>query len=571
MFSIRHNRFILFLGVVLLVLLAAAPVLTYPMGRDQGMYANIGRSILKGGIPYIDMWDIKPPPIYYIYALGIGVFGTTTAAIRSIDFTLIPFGMLGLFLFGERLKNRQLGLFAALVYGVFYFNEDFQNLTQSDSLVTVLLIWAAYAAYRSMLSKDSRFSWRWALIAGALCGVILWFKHYYAFFVLALVINRLLVKKADTIYRVPTTSHPVGTAYMLSDSNTGIKKWFAGIWRDALAFALGGFLTGGSLLLYFWSQGMIGEMLIVAQGTAAYNAQGYDFGAFIANMTNYWYFRWLTWHTLLLLAGLWFVVKIMSVIVSRKAPHPASTIAIGEESETSKIGWRLTLSWLLAALAFALIQAKGFDTHWIPMLPAMALTAADAIEIFIQFLMRRQGIVSGRVAIVLYTLTVIGLLGITANTTWGRAWRYIAAQETRVEYFDRFQANDLKPEESLLMAQYLRERVAAGDSLFIWGFRPEVYYMAQVYPATRYQAQFPLVAPWYPVEWRMNNVEILRAALPPYALILEDDFMPWVTNIDADSHTILQDSAHDELRFWYQAHYEQVDEIGDFIIWKRRP
>jgi 4-amino-4-deoxy-L-arabinose transferase-like glycosyltransferase len=569
MFSIRHSRFILFLGVVLLVLLAAAPVLTYPMGRDQGMYANIGRSILKGGIPYIDMWDIKPPPIYYLYAVGIGIFGTTTAAIRAIDFTLIPVGMLGLFLFGERLKNRRLGLLAALVYGVFYFNEDFQNLTQSDSLVTVLLIWAAYAAYRSMLSKDSRFSWRWAFVAGALCGVILWFKHYYAFFVLALVINRLLVKQADN---APLSTNEV--------------QWRGGggeVWRDSLAFALGGLLTGGSLLLYFWSQGMIGEMLIVAQGTAAYNAQGYDFGAFIANMTNYWYFRWLTWHILLLLAGLWFVVRII-VMVNRKIPHPASPIAIGEESEShfaGEIGWRLTLSWLIAALAFALIQAKGFDTHWIPMLPAMALMAADTIEIFIQRVIRGVGerytsplqnnVYGGSVAIVLYTLTVIGLLGITANTTWGRAWRYITAQETRVEYFDRFQANDLKPEESLLLAEYLRERVAAGDSLFIWGFRPEVYYMAQVYPATRYQAQFPLVAPWYPVEWRMNNVEILRAALPPYALILEDDFMPWVTNIDADSHTILQDSAHDELRFWYQAHYEQVDEIGDFIIWKRRP
>jgi hypothetical protein len=578
MFSIRHNRFILFLGVVLLVLLAAAPVLTYPMGRDQGMYANIGRSILKGGIPYIDMWDIKPPPIYYIYAVGIAIFGTTTAAIRAIDFTLIPFGMLGLFLFGERLKNRRVSLLAALVYGVFYFNEDFQNLTQSDSLVTVLLIWAAYSAYRSMLSKDSRFSWRWALIAGALCGVILWFKHYYAFFVLALVINRLLVKKADNAPRSTSAAQWRGVGGEVIGSP--LQNWLGEIWRDSLVFALGGLLIGGSLLLYFWSQGMIGEMFIVAQGTAAYNAQGYDFGAFIANMTNYWYFRWLTWHTLLLLAGLWFVVKITGVFVNRKVPLPVSPVATREESETGKIGWRLTLSWLIAALAFALIQAKGFDTHWIPMLPALALMAADTIEIFIQTIIRGVGerYISppqssgqrGRVAIVLYTLTVIGLLGITANTTWGRAWRYIAAQETRVEYFDRFQANDLKPEESLLMAEYLRERVAAGDSLFVWGFRPEVYYMAQVYPATRYQAQFPLVAPWYPVAWRMNNVEILRAALPPYALILEDDFMPWVTNIDADSHTILQDSAHDELRFWYQAHYEQVDEIGDFIIWKRR-
>jgi len=86
----------LFLGVLLLVLLVAFPVLTYPMGRDQGMYANIGLSILNGGTPFVDMWDIKPPPIYYIYAAGIAIFGRGTEAIRAIDFTLVPLGMLGL-------------------------------------------------------------------------------------------------------------------------------------------------------------------------------------------------------------------------------------------------------------------------------------------------------------------------------------------------------------------------------------------------------------------------------------------------------------------------------------------
>ncbi|MDQ7027413.1 MAG: glycosyltransferase family 39 protein [Anaerolineae bacterium] len=535
---IRHSKFLPFLAVVLIVLLAAAPVLTYPMGRDQGMYANIGQSILRGGIPYVDMWDIKPPPIYYIYATGIALFGSTTAAIRAIDFTLIPFGMLGLFLFAEMLKNRRVGLLSALIYGVFYFNEDFQNLTQSDSLVTVPMIWAAYSAYRSMHSQNSRYSWRWALLSGAICGVVLWFKHYYGFFVLALVINRVWAHFKST--------------------NEG-----KSIWKDGLAFVSGGLLTSGTLLLYFWSQGMIDEMVIVAQGTAAYNAQGYDFGAFIANMQNYWYFRWLTWHTLLLLVGLWFVLKII--------PLPTSPITIGEGFETGlergdKVGWRLLLSCLAAALLFALIQAKGFDTHWIPMLPVMAILAADTLEIMIQFIIRGRG---RGVALVLYGLAVIGLISITANTTWGRAWQYIAGTETRVAYFDRFQANDLKPEESLLMAEYLQERVIAGDSLFIWGFRPEVYFMAQLTPATRYQAQFPLVAPWYPVQWRAENVDILRAALPPYALIVQDDFMPWVTNIDADSHTILQDAAHDDLRFWYQAHYERVAEIGDFIIWRR--
>src|ERR1043166_2581740 len=54
-----------------LALLAApllAPSLWYPFGRDQGVFAYAGRVILRGGWPYRDVWDLKPPGIYYTYA-----------------------------------------------------------------------------------------------------------------------------------------------------------------------------------------------------------------------------------------------------------------------------------------------------------------------------------------------------------------------------------------------------------------------------------------------------------------------------------------------------------------------
>jgi hypothetical protein len=167
---------------------------------------------------------------------------------------------------------------------------------------------------------------------------------------------------------------------------------------------------------------------------------------------------------------------------------------------------------------------------------------------------------------VFYGISVIILYSIPVFTSWGGAWRYLNKQEDLVQYWDTFQANDLKPEESLLVANFLRERVVAGNSLFIWGFRPEVYYLAGLWPATRYQAQFPLVAPWYPEEWKQNNVDILWAALPPYVLVLEDDYMAWVTNSEADSHTLLQ--SYTELNNWLIANYEREEQIGDFLIWR---
>ena len=55
---------------VLLVLDAANPVTNLPT-RDGGTYLYAGRLILRGELPYINIWDNKPPAIYYINALGL--------------------------------------------------------------------------------------------------------------------------------------------------------------------------------------------------------------------------------------------------------------------------------------------------------------------------------------------------------------------------------------------------------------------------------------------------------------------------------------------------------------------
>ena len=541
---------VLFLGSVLLVVLVALPILTYPMGRDQGMYANIANTINRGGTPFVDMWDIKPPPIYYIYAFGIRLFGTTTEAIRGLDLIFVPFGMLGLFLLGGTMANKRVGLWAGLLYGVFYFNDGFQNLSQSDSLATIPTIWLAYVTFRaSRADAGSRKALIFAVISGLISGILLWFKpQQYALvvgvFILYQLISRLRQKDGQAIA------------------------------KEAMAFALGGLLTGGSLLAYFWSQGIINEILIVAEGTAAYNAQGYDFSAFLANMGQGFYFRWIVWHGLIILTGLWFIGMIMSQFRQQMASQ-LDSVFVG--------------LWFFAGLGFAFMQAKGFDTHWFPMLPAMALMGADIIQKVIAWALSftppslnpfppqvEEGTSTAFqqdkgdfywLVIVLNGIFVIALLSIPALTTWGRSWQYLTNQETQSAYWDNFQANDLKPEESLAIATFLRERVQAGDTLFIWGFRPEVYFMADLIPATRYQAHFSLVAPWYPIGWQQDNVDILWAAMPPYTLVLEDDYMPWVTDFDADSHTLLQD--YTELNNWLIANYERDGQIGDFIIWRR--
>ena len=154
---------------------------------------------------------------------------------------------------------------------------------------------------------------------------------------------------------------------------------------------------------------------------------------------------------------------------------------------------------------------------------------------------------------------------------WPKAWPYLTGREDQVTYYDRFvagAADEFKAGDSLRVANLLRERAAAGDTLYIWGFRPEVYYLSSLNPATRFIFHFPLVGSWYPQEWRQENVDTLWAALPPYVLVLEVDYMPWVTGTDEDSNTSLQ--GYTELNNWLIFNYERDTQIGHFFVWQRK-
>ena len=128
----------LLLALLLLVVsLIALPILTYPLGRDQGEFATIGRGILNGRTPYTQLWNPKPPAVFYVYALAMRLLGQTAIAIRAIDFLVVPICSACLFWLGRHFINRRVGLWAALVFPVFYYTETFWTLTQNDGIVLV--------------------------------------------------------------------------------------------------------------------------------------------------------------------------------------------------------------------------------------------------------------------------------------------------------------------------------------------------------------------------------------------------------------------------------------------------
>lgn len=68
-----------------LVLIPIAPWQGSELGTDPGVFLYIGRKILSGSIPYRDLWDHKPPLIYYINAFGLLLSGQSRWGVWFIE------------------------------------------------------------------------------------------------------------------------------------------------------------------------------------------------------------------------------------------------------------------------------------------------------------------------------------------------------------------------------------------------------------------------------------------------------------------------------------------------------
>lgn len=559
----RLRREWLLLVLIAIILLVSLPVLTYPLGRDQGEFATIGRGLLNGKTPYVDLWNPKPPAVFYIYAAAMALFGQTVPALRAIDFLIAPFILTVVYWLGKRLHSRRAGLWSALLFGVFYFTETFWTLTQNDGIALLPMTLAMVCGIKA--ADGGRRSWLWALGAGLLCGWTLWFKYPFALMGAGVALAYGLLRW----HRLPRLK-----------------------WLDAAAFVFGGAAAVGAGVVFMLGIGAWDALIESATVTSQYTALGFNWTDFSAALRTAVGFRWSHW-------GMLFGLAAVSIVIAFRQRWHANLLPVQTRSENALI----PIIWLEIGILIMLAQAKGYDYHWLPMLPPLALLGGIGIERILDAFIEPPGrqerqdadvgaqhehaaplpsktaanladvktsraLVPAALHRAASALAAVGLLAILIGSVWSRALPYLTGQEDQIAYYHHFQAGEFVADESQLMANFLRERVSPGDSLYIWGFRPEVYYLSRLNPPTRFIFQFPLVADWYPPEWREENVEILWAAVPPYVLVLQVDYMPWVTGSHDDSNMLLQ--SYDDLNDWLIYNYERETMIGNFIIWRRK-
>lgn len=138
--------------------------LSWPFGWDQAVFAWVGDTVLEGGLPYRDAFDVKGPLTYLPFILGQAIFGRTAWPVRAFDLLALAGALLAV-----RGAWLRLGLSSFPVVGglivVWFFTAGFWNTAQPDGWAA-LAITAALCPFVGRTDVPGR-----ALCAG--CGILL--------------------------------------------------------------------------------------------------------------------------------------------------------------------------------------------------------------------------------------------------------------------------------------------------------------------------------------------------------------------------------------------------------------
>jgi len=166
----KHPHIVLVLAALLLGL----TTLAYPrMGSDTSTFTYVSRTVLDGGMPYRDAWDLKAPAIFYVYAVPVALFGNNHGAVQALDAIWQVATALVLFAIAVRIYGRrEIGLLAGLLYLLVYYAGSFWEMTQAEGFLNLPLALSMLWLLRA-LENDNFAAW---CVSGAFVAVATLFK-----------------------------------------------------------------------------------------------------------------------------------------------------------------------------------------------------------------------------------------------------------------------------------------------------------------------------------------------------------------------------------------------------------
>jgi 4-amino-4-deoxy-L-arabinose transferase-like glycosyltransferase len=493
-------------------------LLTFSYGRDQGIYAVVGRTILEGGAPYSDAWDFKPPAIYFFYALARAAFGAAPWAIRALE-ALLLIAMAGSMvrIAGRFWGDRRIGLVAAAMALLVHAQLDFWHTAQPESFGGIL----------TMLALDVGTAKRrrsWSLVAaGALLGCAGLLKPPLAG---AGVVLALWVGLRDRA--------PLGACA-----------------RAAALVLAGGVLPVAACLAWFAAVGALGDLFDTLFVFApSYTALGWHARAALGLLAQA-ALDWLLGYSGPLTAGL-----ALLLLFRRARPDDRHRGAV------------LLAAVVAMQLVGVAMQGKFFPYHYAACWPPTALLAA--LGWWRAFRRARSF-----VPLALAALACLALVARTASRDVpGGFWRRSALRAELAINDDRHASDalgsvaDVDAASNRRVAVELARRVPLEGCVYVWGFEPVIYDLSDRRSPTRFIYNVPQRAPWARPQARAELMRDLRRRPPDAIVVASGDPLPMVLGDGSDSAAALE--GFSELSAFLGERYGKLMRIDEFDLYLLR-
>ncbi len=455
--------------VVLVVCAVRWRLREFPLERDEGEYAYMGRLILEGGAPYGEAANMKWPGTWLAYAALMAVFGQTTAGIHTGLLLVNLASTLLLFVLARRICGTVGGAVAAGAHAVLSLGTPVLGLAaHANHFVVVCALGGFVVLHGAERPGIGRLFW-----AGLLFGLAGLMKQAGAFFGL-LAFGWLLLRELREAWR---------------------SRGWAGAAVRLLALGSGGLVPLGVAALWIWRSGAWepfwwwGVVYAKAYASMVSPAQGWPYAAEVLSS--------LLRHApvLVVLAGVGLVVLFCRAALRR---------------------WRWWLLALTAVAAAAVCPGWYFRPHYfLLLLPPAAVLCGVAVVGGTDWLARRCP--RWPLAVLPLLLAAAG----TAQVLW--ADREVFFRLTPAEACKKVYG--INPfSESMEIARFLREHTAPDTRLAILGSEPQILFYANRRAVTPFLYTYPLLESQpYARGMQREFAQRVEAADPDYLVLVRID------------------------------------------------
>lgn len=447
-------------GAGLLVRIAA---IAEPLGIDQSLWASAVRGMARGQLLYQDVWEQRPPGIYFIYLAGFSLFGWTSAAVAWLDIlaaaatTTLLWGMV------RRMAGPTAGAAVAALYALFtvpawlFSNGGFLERTISETFIIVFVAAAAWFAVRHVDRPTSVD----AFGVGLACGAAVVMKPNAGLYFPALIGWMLLYGRG------PARARLIGL----------------------LPAVLGTIIAPGLTLAWLWRLDLLREASIaVIDFNRFYVGQGFALSTYAVDFSKAVFLRMKT-DPIWLAGSIAAAVAVWELLRTRRLPPMAGLAVIWGAAAGLVIvvnGARLFNSYFTQAYPPLAVLATWMLCQWAPHAPSTRLGAGPSTRLGAG----RRIVAVGTALLALVVLVRRDYVGRVFETTSADV-AALSGRIDRTSYLERFGGYDNNRGYSARaideLADYIRTHTTADERIFLFGISGAgIYFEADRLTAHRF-------------------------------------------------------------------------------------